>query len=252
MILGSSGHTFLVFCSVKVKTRAVTLSHTHASFQIKRGAFADRCAIRSAMEPLCVRPPIERVTITTVETYLTAWGKRFGLSRRPRLSSPRGRKSPSGELLTILLDVTLPALFQDSAGSRQNVYNGARKAKANAYPHKDSEGRRNNPSPCLPLILTSMGGLCSEGHEFIRLCRSREQAAADHMIDVLVTQHSRWTARRIHRALFGQSLIDFGGGLMELRIQSGRKSKDLESLQRQKVRHADLHFEQVFSAVHFF
>ena len=56
-----------------------------------------------------------------------------------------------------------------------------------------------------------MGGLCSEGHEFIRLCRSREQAAADHMIDVLVTQHSRWTARRIHRALFGQSLIDFGG-----------------------------------------
>ena len=39
----------------------------------------------------------------------------------------------------------------------------------------------------------------------------REQAAADHMIDVLVTQHSRWTARRIHRALFGQSLIDFGG-----------------------------------------
>merc|ERR1712216_970595 len=29
------------------------------------------------------------------------------------------------------------------------------------------------------------------------------------MLDVLVTQHSRWTARRIHRALSGQSLIDF-------------------------------------------
>ena len=31
------------------------------------------------------------------------------------------------------------------------------------------------------------------------------------MLDVLVTQHSRWTARRVHRALFGQTLIDFGG-----------------------------------------
>merc|ERR1712147_272451 len=56
-----------------------------------------------------------------------------------------------------------------------------------------------------------MGGLCSEGHEFIRMCRSREGAKAELMLDVLVTQHSRWTARRIHRALFGQSLIDFSG-----------------------------------------
>ena len=29
--------------------------------------------------------------------------------------------------------------------------------------------------------------------------------------DVLVTQHAKWTARRIRRALFGQSLIDFSG-----------------------------------------
>ena len=77
--------------------------------------------------------------------------------------------------------------------SEKNGLALARKAKANAYPHKDSEGRRINPSPCLPFILTSMGGLCSEGHEFLRLCRSRDQAEADHMVDVLVTQHSRWT-----------------------------------------------------------
>ena len=31
------------------------------------------------------------------------------------------------------------------------------------------------------------------------------------MLDVRVTQHARWTARRIRRALFGQSLIDFSG-----------------------------------------
>ena len=31
------------------------------------------------------------------------------------------------------------------------------------------------------------------------------------MLDVLVTQHAKWTARRIRRALFGQSLVDFSG-----------------------------------------
>ena len=29
------------------------------------------------------------------------------------------------------------------------------------------------------------------------------------MIDVLVTQHSKWTARAVRRALFGQSIVDF-------------------------------------------
>ena len=68
-----------------------------------------------------------------------------------------------------------------------------------------------NPSPCLPFILTSMGGLRSEGHEFLRLCRKRNPVKAELLLDVLVTQHSRWTARRVHRALFGQTLIDFSG-----------------------------------------
>ena len=56
-----------------------------------------------------------------------------------------------------------------------------------------------------------MGGLCAEGHEFLRICNKRNPLAAQHLVDVLVTQHSRWSARRIHRALFGQSLINFSG-----------------------------------------
>ena len=56
-----------------------------------------------------------------------------------------------------------------------------------------------------------MGGLCSEGHEFLRLCRKRNPVKAELLLDVLVTQHSKWTARRVHRALFGQNLIDFSG-----------------------------------------
>ena len=62
---------------------------------------------------------------------------------------------------------------------------------------------------CVPFILTSMGGLCEEGHDFLRLCKKRNKAATLHMLDVLVTQHAKWTAKRVRRRLFGQSLEDF-------------------------------------------
>ena len=75
---------------------------------------------------------------------------------------------PSGELLTIYLDVTLPALHQEAITSREQVYDLARKAKAEAYPRKDSSGRLVNESFCVPFILTSMGGLCQEGHDSVR------------------------------------------------------------------------------------
>ena len=118
---------------------------------------------------------------------------------------------PSGELLTIYLDVTLPALHQEAIVSRDEVYSSARKAKAAAYPRKDSSGRLVNENFCVPFILTSMGGLCQEGHDFLRLCKKRNKSATLRLLDVLVTQHARWTARRIRRALFGQSFVDFSG-----------------------------------------
>merc|ERR1712118_59218 len=65
---------------------------------------------------------------------------------------------------------------------------------------------------CLPFILTSVGGLCEEGHEFIRLCKKRNKGATMHLLDVLVTQHAKWTAKRIRRGLFGQSLVNFSTG----------------------------------------
>ena len=54
-----------------------------------------------------------------------------------------------------------------------------------------------------------MGGLCKEGHEFLRVCKKKDLEKAHHMMDVLITQHAKWTARRIKRSLFGQTLIDF-------------------------------------------
>ena len=74
-----------------------------------------------------------------------------------------------GELLTIYLEVTLPALHQEAVTSREQVYEKARQAKAKAYPRKDSSGPLLNESFCIPFSLTSMGGLCDEGHDFLRL-----------------------------------------------------------------------------------
>lgn len=68
----------------------------------------------------------------------------------------------SGELLTIYLDVTLPALHalhKEAITSRDEVYENARQLKAKAYPRKDAAGRLLNESFCLPFILTSMDGL---------------------------------------------------------------------------------------------
>lgn len=143
--------------------------------------------------------------ITTKEVVIAPWHK------NPDVEVV----DPKGDFLNIYLDVTLPALFQQAVRSRKAVYQGARNAKAKDYPRKDLEGRLLNTSSCLPFILTTMGGLCAEGHEFLRICKKRSLAKAEHMQDVLVAQHSRWTARRIHRALFGQCLINFVGDTWE-------------------------------------
>ena len=44
-----------------------------------------------------------------------------------------------------------------------------------------------------------------EEHEFLRVCRKRNPEKTKHLIDVLVTQHSRWVASRMRRAFFGQA-----------------------------------------------
>ena len=116
---------------------------------------------------------------------------------------------PSGELLTFFLDVTLPALHQEGLTTREDIFKNARKIKNKSYPRKDAAGRLLTESTCLPFILSSMGGLCKEGHEFLKICKKKDPFATLRMVDVLVTQHSKWTARKIRRALFGQSLVDF-------------------------------------------
>merc|ERR1712224_896125 len=108
---------------------------------------------------------------------------------------------------------------------------------AQVYPRKDMFGRLTSESSCIPFILTSMGGLCDEGHDFLRHCKKRDKEATQHMIDVLVTQHARWTARRLRRALFGhdtfltdtQNSCSVGTGTQALRRQRGKMRRLTEA-----------------------
>ena len=127
------------------------------------------------------------------------------LGGKTRLKPDVELVDPTGELLTINLDVTLPALHQEAIKSRTEVFKRARAVKNKSYPRKDEHGRLLTESPWLPFILTSMGGLCEEGHEFLRVCRKRNPEKTKHLIDVLVTQHSRWVASRMRRSDFGQA-----------------------------------------------
>ena len=169
------------------------------------GAFLCKCTSRTS-DHNHARDIITSMTqafefISTKEVVIAPWEK------KPDVEVV----DPKGDFLNIYLDITLPALFQQAVTSRKAVYDAARRAKSKSYPHKDLQGRLLNTSSCLPFILSTMGGLCKEGHEFFRICQKRSPINADHMQDVLVTQHSRWTARRVHRALFGQCLINFLG-----------------------------------------
>jgi len=76
-----------------------------------------------------------------------------------------------------IFDVILPALHEEAITFREEIYANARQLKSKSYPRKDSNRRLLNESICLPFILTSIRGwgLCDEGHDFIRLCKKRNQ-----------------------------------------------------------------------------
>ena len=85
-----------------------------------------------------------------------------------------------------------------------------------------------------------MGGLCKEGHEFLKMCKKKDLVATLRMVDVLVTQHSKWTARRIRRALFGQSLVDFNA-------DPWRGATDQTEAPKKKPQKKQSRLEKVFS-----
>ena len=66
------------------------------------------------------------------------------------------------------------------------------------------------------------------------------------MIDVLVTQHSKWTARRIRRALFGQSLVDFSADPWRgTNDQKDSASQEIKKRAKKKLSRLEQEFSQV-------
>ena len=65
------------------------------------------------------------------------------------------------------------------------------------------------------------------------------------MMDVLVTQHSKWTARRIRRALFGQSLVDFSADPWRgVNDQSNSVSQEVKKKAKKKLSRLEREFSQ--------
>ena len=90
-----------------------------------------------------------------------------------------------------------------------------------------------------------MGGLCKEGHQFLKICKKKDPAATLRMIDVLVTQHSKWTGRRVRRSLFGQSLVDFTADpWVGLKNGGDRKVANAQQKTKKKLSRLEKEFSQ--------
>ena len=62
------------------------------------------------------------------------------------------------------------------------------------------------------------------------------KGATLHLLDVLVTQHAKWTARRIRRALFGQSLVDFSGpSWSSIKIRADVQEPQIVNRRKKKI-----------------
>ena len=130
----------------------------------------------------------------------------------------------------------------------RDIFKNARKIKNKAYPRKDAAGRLITEYSCLPFILSSMGGLCKEGHEFLKICKKKDPFATLRMVDVLVTQHSKWTAKRVRRALFGQSLVDFDADPW-VGVDNQEKSSCNKKAVKKKSQNKQSRLEKSFSQV---
>ena len=55
-----------------------------------------------------------------------------------------------------------------------------------------------------------------------------------HLLDVLVTQHAKWTAKRVRRGLFGQSLVDFStSSCSSIQVQKPMSSSESKPIEKQ-------------------
>ena len=105
---------------------------------------------------------------------------------------------PEGKVWFSFQDVTIPAHYQESHASNDDILNAARREKSN-YVTRDEAGQRVIKAQPVPFVVTSMGLLCSEAHDFLRFCYRRNPRATTALRDCLAMQHARWIAHRLYR-----------------------------------------------------
>ena len=71
--------------------------------------------------------------------------------------------------------------------------------------------------------------------------KKRNEAAALHQLDVLLTQYAKWTAKRVRRGLFGQSIVDFSTASWTS-IQPSESAKTSKQAERPKKTSTSTHF----------
>ena len=76
----------------------------------------------------------------------------------------------------------------------------ARKEKS-VYVTRDTAGQRVIEAQPVPFIITSMGLLCSEAHDMLRLCYRLNPRATTALQDCLAVQHAKWIAHRLFRGV---------------------------------------------------
>ena len=63
---------------------------------------------------------------------------------------------------------------------------------------------------------------------------ARKKGVTLHLLDVLVIQHAKWTAKRVRRGLFGQSIVDLStDSWSSIQLQESAKSNPSQSATKQ-------------------
>jgi hypothetical protein len=107
---------------------------------------------------------------------------------------------PEGEVWSFSLDVTIPAHYQETHVSNDDISNAARREKS-VYVTRDEAGQRVIEAQPVPFVVTSIGPLCSEAYELLRFYYRRNPRATTALQDCLAVQHAKWIAHLLYRDL---------------------------------------------------
>ena len=137
------------------------------------------------------------VCVNVLRDTLRSFGSRYGFISYSEIPIPQWQKRPDvqwvnteGKVWSFFLDVTIPAHYQESHPSNDDILSSARREKS-VYVTRDEAGQRVIEAQPVPFVVTSMGLLCSEAHDLLRLCYRRNPRATTALQDCLAVQHAK-------------------------------------------------------------